>query len=359
MINILSINCSLAFAPYLEEVFRDGQPQAPSVVRQGGSGLVLRTGDGLIVLHRNREARLAAGDIAHYRATTAIRREVYDVARMSDEVVLAGVNGHVLLSHPQSEMWLDSDAVSALLTICRGETSVAAGPLRVPDWLSYSVGAGSLLLSDQRTGRWVLLGTDHIAQMETRLNALELCPKRHAKSAGVPPTILVKGVTVHLQSGFELVRCLRAFAVRREVLPVRDLTPSFSLTVTGGAGALEVTDNSARVAITAKEAEKWAVILESELGRLNASQTLREGVRTVFADGDGGCWVLQWGDEVLVPSQIAIEASETGSFNDILLVAREAGLFTVFLDTRTGNAVALTDQEMRRLVDVRVGGCPD
>src|SRR5439155_1580992 len=70
----------------------------------------------------------------------------------------------------------------------------------LPEWLSVSTGGGRLLLSDQRTARWVLLGEDHMRELERRIETLRVptvAPPRLE-----PPTISLKGLTVHLQSAF-------------------------------------------------------------------------------------------------------------------------------------------------------------
>src|SRR5262245_4831768 len=162
VINIFSINCSLAFSPYLFDSLsafvRSGEA-APQLIRQGGSGLLVRSDERLIIRYRNREAALGADDAAHYAETVRLRSEIYDVSRLADEVVLATVGPEMLLSHPQSEMWLDRNAISALVF----RANNGAIPEK-PEWLSISTGGGRLLLSDQRNGRWVLLGADHLAE---------------------------------------------------------------------------------------------------------------------------------------------------------------------------------------------------
>src|SRR5213083_2576636 len=107
MINILSIRCSLAFAPYVAEsateYLREGT-LASRVVRQGGSGLIIRSDGDVVLMHQNRQATLSREDAMHYFATVRFRCEVYDVLRMPDEVVLVNVGKEVLLSHPQSDL---------------------------------------------------------------------------------------------------------------------------------------------------------------------------------------------------------------------------------------------------------------
>src|SRR5438552_3035295 len=163
MINILSIRCGLAFAPYLAEsameFLREGG-LASRVVRKGGSGLIIRSDGDVVIRHQNRQATLSREDAMHYFATIQFRCEVYDVLRMQDEVVLANVGNEVLLSHPQSDLWLGSDCIATLASAFSSESSSKGDEIRVglPAWLSVSTGGGRLLLSDQRTARWVLLG---------------------------------------------------------------------------------------------------------------------------------------------------------------------------------------------------------
>src|SRR4030095_14945280 len=158
MINILSIQCDLAFAPYLAEsvteFLREGGV-ASRVVRQAGSGLIIRSDGEMVLRHQNREANLPREEAIHYLATVEFRCEHYDVLRMQDEVVLANVGCELLLSHPQSELWLSRDAVAALVTAFNSGASLTADQNRadLPEWLSVSSGGGRLLLSDQRTAR--------------------------------------------------------------------------------------------------------------------------------------------------------------------------------------------------------------
>ena len=61
MINIFPINCSLAFAPYLLESlssFMDEGREVSRVVRQGGSGLIIRSEGEMTLRYRNRETAL-------------------------------------------------------------------------------------------------------------------------------------------------------------------------------------------------------------------------------------------------------------------------------------------------------------
>ena len=260
MINILSIRCSLAFAPYLAESaaeFLNDSAIASRVVRQGGRGLIVRS-DGVVVMrHEHRQASLGREEVRHYSATVQSRHEFYDVLRMQDEVVLANIGDELLLSHPQSEMWLTMEAVSALLEAYACD-SIAMEDERLaclPEWLEVSTGGGRLLLSDHRTGRWVLLGNDHICELERRLGLRR--PPDGMVGSPAAPTIAMKGLTVHLQSGFKLARTLEEFANNSRVTPFEEITPVYSLKVSGATEGIELRDSENRVALTAREAGKW------------------------------------------------------------------------------------------------------
>jgi hypothetical protein len=356
MINILSIRCSLAFAPYLAEsateFLREGG-LASRVVRQGGSGLIIRSDGDMVLRHQNRQATLSREDAAHYSATVKFRCEVYDVLRMQDEVVLANVGNELLLSHPQSDLWLGSDAIAALTNAFNSESSSKADDTRasLPEWLSVSTGGGRLLLSDQRTARWVLLGDDHIRELERRLEALGV--PTIAAPRLEPPTISLKGLAVHLQSAFKLAATLEEFAKSGNAEPFEEITPIYSLTASRSTEGIELKDSDNRVAITAREARKWAGVIRAELDRLNARQAERGGIRTVFADGPEGRWILHWGDEVFVSrgalSQKLAPLSLSAGAEKGALIVKNAGDFVLFLSPETGACVALTDAEVKHL----------
>jgi hypothetical protein len=356
MINILSIRCSLAFAPYLAEsateFLREGG-LASRVVRQGGSGLIIRSDGDVVLRHQNRQATLSREDATHYAATVQFRCEVYDVLRMQDEVVLANVGNELLLSHPQSDLWLGSDAIAALTNAFNSESGSKADETRasLPDWLSVSTGGGRLLLSDQRTARWVLLGADHIRELERRLEALRV-PTMAAPRLE-PPTISVKGLTVHLQSAFKLAATLEEFAKTGNAEPFEEITPIYSLTASRSTEGIELKDSDNRVAITAREARKWAGVIRGELDRLNVRQVERGGIRTVIATNEHGRWFLQWGDEVYLshlrllqcipypdPTAIGLEESP---------IIQGTGEFQLLLSPETGACVALTQSDLNHL----------
>jgi hypothetical protein len=296
----------------------------------------LNHGPSLGLIYRNHRASLGSPEASHYLATIGLRANFYDVNLMSEEVVLASVNGNLLVSHPQSEIWLDQSSVSHLIGGYKTGQLRAGPPL--PEWLVCSVSAGRLLLSDQRSGRWVLLGEDHIAEFERRLSLLS--PATNSISPA-PPVINLKGVEIHLQSAFKVARTLRVFAQTRQVNPYDDCAPEFKLTVGLATEGIRIADTNSAVGLTVREAGKWAEIIQAELARLNAKEIIRGQITTVLADGPGGRFVMQWGDEVFVPERFSFQASiKSGS----LICAEDRGLI-VLLDRSKSACVALTPQE--------------
>jgi hypothetical protein len=353
MINIGSMQCSLAFAPYLTVSAAEhlsGVAIASRVVRQGGTGLILRCDGDLVLRHEHRQVSLGMEEVRHYAATIEMRREFYDILRMQDEVVLANVGDELLLSHPQSQMWLTREAVSALSSAFASQSTPEAEArfLGVPEWLKMSTGGGRLLLSDQRTARWVLLGDDHVRELERRLGSL-----RQSWEIATPasPTISLKGLTVHLQSAFKLSLTLLDFVRNGKVTPFEEMTPYFSLKASACTEGIELRDSDNRVVLTTREARKWEGIIAQELERLNAHQVERGGIRTVFAASEAGCWILQWGDEVFVPrgnrfcrpSRSAI-LGEAG-----FPIGKRVGEFLLLLNPATAACIALTDSESEYL----------
>jgi hypothetical protein len=346
MINILSIRCGLAFAPYLSEslsaFLRDGQ-FASRVVRQGGSGLITRSDSEMMLRYQHSESALGAEEARHYSATVSCRNDFYDIARMQDEVVVANVGSELLLSHPQSELWLKAEHISNMLAALGGASS-AASVTSLPDWLNISTGAGQLLISDQRNGRWVLLGADHIKELERRLSLLTdfQPPSEQSK----PPTISVKGIAVHLQSAMTLAAALEAFAETGQVAPYDESTPVYRLTESKATEGMEIRDSEQRAGLNAREARKWAAIIRSELDRAGAAQIERGRIRTVTACGEQGRWALQWGDEVFVPNE-SLARLDAGE--DELRIDR-SGEFVLILKPATGACVALTEMEFNQLI---------
>ncbi|HEY6328624.1 MAG TPA: hypothetical protein VI756_04735 [Blastocatellia bacterium] len=355
MINILSVKCSLAFAPYLLESLaelRKGGKVARSI-KQGGSGFVIR-GDAnggsaglacLSIMHQHRTSTLGPEALAHYQATIAFRSEVYDIARTSDEVILASVNDLLLMSHPQSEIWLSSADLSFLANEFCGQPAPERfsepDSYRKPDWLNVSSGGGRLLVSDQRTGRWVLLSAEHIAELERRAPNLGLPAIDRAR----PPVILVKGVTVHLQSAFRLLRAMQVFLDSGVVEGFSEQAATFRLAASPAPEGLELRDADSRVALTKKECGKWADLIGDQLRSLNASEVERGDIRTVFVDDDGGRWVLQWADEILVPRGVDLEKGD-GFHTSGALRSRKTRDYLVVLNASNGNCVALSPVEL-------------
>jgi hypothetical protein len=347
VINILSINCSLAFSPYLLEsleAFLQTGEVPPQLVRQGGGGLLVRSDERLVIRYRNREAALGPRESEHYFETIRFRYEAYDVARMGDEVVLATIGNDLLLSHPQSEIWLNRAGVSALVSAAGNGAATHAS-----DWLSISTGGGRTLLSDQRNGRWVLLGEDHLAEFGRRFGRLE-CPSEPAMRHR-PPTVSVRGVTVELQSAPRLMRTLGLVASSREFTAYEEITPRYVLRVAAASQGIEISDTNNRVALTAADAGKWREILAADVVRFGVTEMRRGVVRTVFAVTPAGRWVMQWGDEVLVDDELLARIERES--DDVKL--KRSGRFLLVLDPSTGACVALTTDEVREMRRLHVG----
>ncbi len=360
MLNLFSIRCSLAFTPYVVEStseFLDAGVVTSRVVRQGSSGLIVRSDGDLVLRHQNRQVQLGREEARHYAATVRFRHEFYQVVRMEDEVVLANVGSELFLSHPQSDLWLGQQPVAALLKTFDGRSGSTA-PAALPEWLTVSASGGRLLISDQRNGRWVLLGEDHIREIQRRMALLEL-PQRAALPPQ-PPTISLKGVTVHLQSAEKLAETLEQFATTRRFESFVERAPDFSLAAREATEGIEITDETMRIGLTVKEARKWADIIRGKLARLNSSCMSRGQIRTVFADAEQGRWILQWGDEVLLEAQ----ASSLAGLSEPLspapsrqrnppsqgtLETKRAGDLMLLLSPTSGACVALDASELARL----------
>jgi hypothetical protein len=346
MMNLHSIRCSLAFAPYLLESFTDycqsGGTQA-RVVRQAANGLIIRSEGELLLRHQNREASLTSEEVEHYRATIGMRAENYQVTRKSDEVVLANLGDTLLLSHPQSELWLPAKAIPSLLAAFRGV--VKPDDLTIPEWLTISGGDGRLLLSDQRNGRWVLLGSDHFAEFENRypgLEAAEVYPKRSS-----PPTIPMKGLQIHLQTISKLVETLEEFSETGNFTPFEEFNASYQLIVMRATEGMKISDANLIAAVTARESAKWAAILRTEIEKYQLSEVTRGRIKTVRAKSDEGLWLLQGGDEILLGRDALLilkSPSQQGIQIENLLI-RSHGDFTVILDQASADCIALTKDE--------------
>src|SRR5262249_13983058 len=131
-----------------------------------------------------------------------------------------------------------------------------------------------------------------------RYPLLKSSPEFH--KASKPPVISVKGLKIHLQSAFKLARVFEEFADGGQFTDYADIAPTYSLALMHSVEGIKISDSHTVVAVTPREARKWAAIILDELERLNAFEIERGGIKTVYADDDKGRWVLQMGDEVLV-----------------------------------------------------------
>ncbi|HEU4389097.1 MAG TPA: hypothetical protein VFV34_14950 [Blastocatellia bacterium] len=355
MLNILSINCSLAFTPYLLEslaAFVERGEVPPQLVRQGGGGLLIRSDERLVVRYRNREVALETAEAEHYIETLNLRSGCFDVVRLVDEVVLATIGNDLLLSHPQSEMWLAGETVSALIS-----TADSGPPQHTPDWLSVSTGGGRLLLSDQRNGRWVLLGAEHLQEFSRRSDTL-IAPVAEVKRRR-PPTVSLKGITIPLQAAPRLARTLGVFASTREFTPYEEIAPHYALRVAKTTEGIEISDSNNRVSLTASDAGKWREILAAELVSLEVTEMRRGTMRTVFASAAGGRWVMQWGDEVFIEGGLLshfgdhAEAMQMQAIGDTTLKKTER--YMLVLDRQTSTCVALTTEEVEEMARSTAG----
>ena len=344
-INIRSVRSSLAFAPYLSEAFQEfieDRSVSARVPRQGGKGFVVRSDGDLVLRHEHRQESLGPEDVRHYAATTSMRSQVYNILRMQDEVVLASVGPELLLSHPQSEMWLSEQAVFALVEAFESASNAIDDD--IPEWLKVSMGGGRLLLSDQRTGRWVLLGSDHLNELRQRI--AELANDSTPLQFQSPPVINLKGTEIHLQSALTLVSIMEDFALGRQVIDFEEVTPSYSLKVATSSNGLEISDDDNHAVLNSRETRKWIDLVKSKIEALHISQLERGRIRTVFASDNGGRWILQWGDEVFLHrSAQSVEHLADTPGPDSSVIARRIDGFLVVMNSSTGNCVALTEFE--------------
>lgn len=351
MINILSIRCSLAFAPYVlesAEIFLTTGEVTSRVYRQAANGLIMRFDETLLLRHQNREASLDSDETRHFFSTIKFRSDFYDISRTSDEVVLSSVGESLLLSHPQSEMWIEAKTIPSLLAAFNG--TIYANDQALPEWLNISGGDGRLLLSDQRSGRWVLLGSDHFAEFERRYPAVHTSVA-FPKSIK-PPAIGLKGLSLHLQSALRLAKTFEEFAETGAFTAYEELTPVYQLMVVRATEGMKISDSIVSVAVTAKEARKWAEILKAEMGKYKAIQMERGQIRTVLASTEQGRWILQWGDEVFVSAEELnqIKSLEGGEIQSERLAIKREGNLRLVLEKSNGNCIALTEEEVKRIL---------
>jgi hypothetical protein len=351
-INILSIRSSVALAPYLAEAFLGfiiDRAVHSGVPRQAGKGLVIRSDGDLILRHEHHQESLGLEEVRHYAATTRMRSEVYDVLQMPDEVVLASVGPELLLSHPQSEIWLSREAVDSLVqTFGSGPDAVSGN---IPDWLKVSIGGGRMLLSDQRTGRWVLLGADHLSELRKRLERLAIESINLQPQA--PPVISLKGISVHLQSALKLLLAMEDFAMGRDITPIEELTPVYSLKLSRSANGLELSDSESHTVLNSREVRKWIDLVKAEIEPLHLRQIERGRIRTVFGSNNSGRWILQWGDEVFVPGNVDLQSVRHSA--DVPqtsgeVIASHSDDFLLVMNYSTGNCVALNELESHEVV---------
>jgi hypothetical protein len=355
MINIKAIGCGLAFAPYLLErlnSFIESGTIRPCVIKQAASGLILRAEQDLIIHFRNREVTLNEEEARHFHATVEFRREVFDITRTSNEVVLANITDTLLLSHPQSEIWLDRSVIPHLITVFESEKDDIANLL--PEWLSISGGNGRLLLSDGRSGRWVLLGQDHMEELERRQSLLGCIEDRGGSEK--LPTIQVKGIEVHLQSASRLQNTFEEFSLNGDFQPYEEVAQTYSLRVLRTNEGMKLTDGNLLVSMLAKEARKWAAIIETELDKLQAQELERGNLKTVFAKTDTGVWILQGGDEIWLSDETKLNLFNRPALKPFpgRLKTKIEKEFRLILDSVTGACIALNEQEFEVLRDFEI-----
>jgi hypothetical protein len=352
MLNILSIKCGLAYVPYFlesaESFLKNGEVTS-RVVRQSGNGLIIRSTNELLLRHQNREAALSREDVRHYFSTVQWRSEIYDVVRKSDEVIFANFARSLFLSHPQSEIWIDAELLPSLMTAFN--TSNGANPEALPDWLQIAGGDGRLLLSDQRNGRWVLLGSDHFAEFDRRYKLL--AAKDEIQKPAKPPTIWLKGLKIHLQAAKQLAQTFEEFAETGAFTPYEEIASTYQLIVLRSTEGMKISDSTLVVTMTAREARKWLSILRTEMDKFNLRQTERGNIRTVRAKLENGCWILQWGDEVFLSVEAIskIEALQNSQTETKELAMKRNEDFFLILEKLNGGCVALTDDELKTLLD--------
>jgi hypothetical protein len=157
-----------------------------------------------------------------------------------------------------------------------------------------------------------------------------------------------------LQSAFKLAETLETFAETGQFTAFEEVAANFVLRVKSTTEGIEIADSDTRIALTKKEARKWAAIIRAELNRLNAHCLERGRIRTVFADSDQGTWVLQWGDELFLTnellSRIANEDIGQAALQSYSVAVKRTPEFTILLATASGDCVAVDRSEMRALL---------
>src|SRR5205085_10687304 len=97
------------------------------------------------------------------------------------------------------------------------------------------------------------------------------------------------------------------------VMTFTEQAPGYELAVEKATEGIALRDFDQRVALTAREARKYAAILRDELEQRRDTQFERGGLRTVIADDADGRWDLQWGDEILLTAEALGSLREAAS----------------------------------------------
>jgi hypothetical protein len=202
----------------------------------------------------------------------------------------------------------------------------------------------SILISDQRNGRWVLLGSDHMKAIEQRIMQTAF---DRAATRPDPPLIDLKGLQVPLQFAFLVTDILEDFANGNDPEAQQHAIPECVLTIRSGPQGLELSNQSVDVSITRREAAKRAELMRIELEKQSASEVRRGKIHTVVASSDHGRWVLQGGDAILLsPEQAEVLSADSAAGTTDRIASCSHGELTIFLDRQTGDCVALTPAEL-------------
>jgi hypothetical protein len=151
-----------------------------------------------------------------------------------------------------------------------------------------------------------------------------------------------------LQSAGKLIDALRSFSATEQVEAFEERTPICTLSVARAVEGIQISDGNLRVALTPREANKWADLLDAEIARLNVRTYERGQIRTVFVDDGEGRWVLQWGDQVFVPAEALSEGLTPAESRSEFPLINRSGDFIVLLSADSC-CVALTSSEAMAL----------
>src|SRR5258706_9268265 len=107
---------------------------------------------------------------------------------------------------------------------------------------------------------------------------------------------------------------------------------------------MKISDGNLIVAMTAKEANKWAAILKAELQKYQVRQFERGNIRTVVASFEQGLWIMQLGDEVFLSNEELkqLQTHQIQNHPNGRLTIRQKNEFLLLLDKASGGCVALT-----------------